>query len=65
MNLWRDPIDKQTGDREDDTGVRDSPEKRDNGNDSENDTSDDETNPSTRRDFDLAVIQEVRSRIDG
>ena len=40
------------------------PEKRDESDDSENDTSDDETNPSTRRDFNLTVIQEIGSCID-
>jgi len=39
-------------------------EKRDESDDSENDTSDDETNPSARRDFDLTVIQEIGSCID-
>jgi len=40
-------------------------EKRDEGDDSENDTSDNETNPSARRDFDLVVIQEIWSCING
>jgi len=42
----------------------DESEERDDGNESENNTGDDETNPSTRRDLDLVVFQEVRSRID-
>jgi hypothetical protein len=40
------------------------PEKRDESDDSENDTCDDETNPSPRRDFNLTVIQEIGSCID-
>jgi len=40
-------------------------EKRDGGDDSENNTGDDETNSGTRGDFDLGVVQEVWSSIDG
>jgi len=38
--------------------------ERDERDNRENDTGDDETNPSTRRDFDLGVVQEVRSCVD-
>lgn len=46
-------------------GVGDIPEERDEGDDSENNTSDDDTDPGTGRDLDLGVVQEVRVRIDG
>ena len=45
--------------------LRNIPKERDEGDDRENNPSDDDTGSSTRRDFDLGVIQEVRSRIDG
>jgi len=41
------------------------PEKRDKGNDSENRTSDDDTDSSAGRDFDLVVVQEIWSCING
>lgn len=40
------------------------PEKRDDSDDSENDTGDNETNPSSGRDFNLTVVQEIWSCID-
>ena len=43
----------------------DVPEERDECDECENNTSDDDTDPSSRRDFDLRVFQEVRSCIDG
>jgi hypothetical protein len=39
-------------------------EERDDSGDRENNTGDDDTDPSTRCDLDLGVVQEVRSRID-
>jgi len=42
----------------------DESKERDNGDNGENDTSNDETDPGARCDFDLGVLQEVRSRID-
>jgi len=45
--------------------MRNVPEERDEGDECENNTSDDDTDPGSRRDFNLRVIQEVRSCIDG
>jgi hypothetical protein len=43
---------------------RNLPEERDESDDSENDTGDDDTDPGTRRDFDLTFVQEIRSCVD-
>ena len=48
-----------------DTGDGSVPEERDDGDDGENNTSDNDANSCTRGDFDLGVVQEVGSRVDG
>ena len=45
-------------------GARNVPEERDDSDESENDTSDDDTDPGTRRDFNVGVVQEVWPCID-
>ena len=65
MNLRGDRTISKHGLRRESTGGGDIPEERDDGNDREDNTSDDDTDPSTRSDLDLGVLQEVRSRIDG
>ena len=57
-------VNKQIMTRED-TGDGSVPEERDDGDDGENNTSDNDANSCTRGDFDLGVVQEVGSRVDG